>query len=199
MSKELLHFNIGGADVYVAEFDEAVEVQPVQPVARQQVIEQCGDELHKRQRYCVWRLLDYALKQRCGLGVDELDFTVDGNGKWSCNGGVHFSLSHCEHVVAVAVSESPVGIDVEAVSKQRFNARLSERILTAREQTLYNSLPPARRPRALAEMWTVKESLFKRDGGKIFAPASIDSTARQTQCQTLVIGKSNQYVIAVAN
>lgn len=182
--------------MFVAEFDEGVDVKPVLPAARQQAIERCTDPLRKRQSYCVWRLLDYALKQTVGKGVEEMDFTVDGNGKWSCNGGVHFSLSHCARVVAVAVCERPVGIDVEALDTQRFDARLAERILTEKERSIYDSLPIDERALTLVKIWTKKEGLFKRDGGKSFVPNAIDTTDNEVCCQEIVVG-SKEYVVAV--
>lgn len=187
-----------GADVYVAQFDEGIQVQPVQPAARQRMIDGCADTLGKQQHYCVWQLLDYALKQHCGKGVDELSFAVDGNGKWSCNGGVNFSLSHSGRVVAVALSSSPVGVDVEAVDGMRFNARLARRILTDGERTLYDNAPQQQQVRLLAEFWTKKESIFKRDGGKAFAPVATDTTGQNVACKLLEFGKK-EMVLAVAN
>ena len=198
MFSDILHFNINGVGVYAAQFDETVEVQPVLPPARQQFIERCSSDLHKRQSYCVWQLLDYALRERLGYGVDKLNFTVDGNGKWSCEGcGVHFSLSHCASVVAVAVAEHPVGIDVEAVDGRCFNARLAQRILTENERAIYNNVTQAQKPQMLAEAWTKKESLFKRDGGKNFAPSAIDTCEQKVACKTLTFGNKT-LVVAVA-
>ena len=193
----LKHLNIHGADVYLAHFDGAVEVKSVLPLIRQRAIEECSDGQTKRQRYCVWQLLDYALKQTIGKGVDELDFAVDEYGKWSCNGGVHFSLSHSGSVVAVAVSASAVGIDVEAVDEQRFNARLASRILTEGELTLYSSVPQEQRPQMLAAAWTKKESVFKRDGGKSFVPSSIDTSLATTFSEKVTFG-DNEFVLSVA-
>ena len=191
-------FDILGARVFVAGFDGNAEVKPVMPAARQRYIDSCNDGQAKRQRYCVWVLLDYALKQTVGKGVDELSFTVDSNGKWHCDGGIDFSLSHCGKVVAVAVSARPVGVDVEAVNEPRFNLRLANRILTEREQALFDKLPQERQPQALLEFWTKKESLFKRDGGKTFVPSAIDTTVCDAHCLTVAI-ENKQYVIAVAN
>lgn len=197
MLNNVQQFNINGADVYVAQFDKSAELQPVLPAARQHFIEQCDDPLHRSQRYFAWLLLDYALKQRCGKGVKELDFNLDGNGKWSCNGGVSFSLSHSGCVVAVAVAECLVGIDVERLDKQRFNSRLADRILTESERKLYEALPSERRPKALAETWTKKESLFKRSGGKTFTPKQVDTTANKSYCQEVEFD-NEQYVVAVS-
>ena len=198
VNSEIKHFNMRGAEVYVAQFDEATEVQPVAPLLRQQAIEQCGDVLHRQQRFCVWRLLDYALREQCGKGVDELSFNVDDNGKWSCNGGMHFSLSHSGNVVAVAVCTNPVGVDVEAVDGKRFNARLAQRILTENERAVYNNVTRAKQPRVLAEFWTQKESIFKRDGGTAFVAKAIDTTEQKVNCQLVKFGNVD-YVIATAN
>ena len=194
---DLIQLNIGSARVFVAGFDGGVDVKPVAPAARQRYIESCNDGQAKRQRYCVWVLLDYALKQTVGKGVDELSFTVDTNGKWHCDGGVDFSLSHCGNVVAVAVSAQPVGVDVEAVKEHRFNLRLANHILTGREQALFDKLPQERQPQALLEFWAKKESLFKRDGGKTFVPSAIDTTTNNSSCLSIVMN-DEQYTIAVS-
>ena len=197
MLKEVQQFNIGGVQIFVAAFDETVAIQPVLPVIRQHAIEECNDVHTKRQRYCVWLLLDYALRRCIGKGVDELAFAVDDNGKWSCDGGVSFSLSHCKNVVAVAIFESAVGIDVESLSERRFNSRLAERILTVNERANYDILPIDERARVLAEIWTKKESLFKRDGGKSFAPSAIDTTISKTFTHRLTI-ENGTVVFSVA-
>ena len=179
----------------MAQFDEAVEVKPVSPAIRQQMIEQCANLLHKQQRYCVWQLLDYALRKRCGKGVDAFDFSVDDNGKWNTDCGVSFSLSHSGNVVAVALSDTPVGIDVEAVDVKRFNARLAQRILTENERAIYNNVTRVEQPHLLAEFWTKKESLFKRDGGKAFAPSAIDTTTNSVSSTNITF---NDKIIVVS-
>ena len=201
VNSNIKQFNINGADVYVAQFDKAVEVQPVLPPIRQQMIDGCQDATHKQQSYCVWLLLDYALKQKCGKGVDAFTFTVDGNGKWSSDNGVSFSLSHSENVVAVALSSKAVGVDVEAVNCKRFNARLADRILTENERSIYNNVTRATReaqPRLLAEFWTAKESVFKRDGGNAFVASGIDTTSQNVACQTVTFD-GETYIVSVAS
>ena len=198
MLDDVQQFNIGSAHVFVAQFDEDVEVRPVEPPLRQHVIEQSFNLLYRQQRYFVWQLLNYALTQLTGKGVGELSFVVDDKGKWSCNGGVNFSLSHCGRVVAVAVSSTPIGVDVELLDAKRFGERLARRILTENERAVYDNTAQAEQFRVLAEFWTKKESLFKRDGGETFVPKDIDTTLDDTHCQTVRIG-SGDYVVAVAN
>lgn len=189
-----------GVSVYVAKFDESVEVREVQPALRNEAIQRCKDKLTRQQRYCVWRLLDYALKRQFGKGVEDFNFTVEDNGKWRCDSDVYFSLSHCDNVVAVAVSRKEIGVDIEAVESFTHHAtdcKFIERVLTDDEMGSFESISPEQQPQALAEMWTQKESLFKLAGGMVFVPKTIDTLARQVNCQVLQID-GKDYALAVA-
>ena len=161
--------------VYVAEFDDKVAINDVLPHIRNEAIAQANDPNLKRQRYCVWRLLDYALRENFGKGVDGFNFVKNENGKWSCD-GAYFSLSHSRHAVAVAVSVAEgVGVDVEYIDNNRFDSRLAKRILNERELSIYNNVTREEQSRVLAEFWTKKEAIFKRVGGKNFSPSAIDT------------------------
>ena len=187
------------AFVYVAKFDDAVEVRSVQPAIRNEAIERCSDKLTKLQRYCVWRLLDYALTRHFGKGVADFHFEVDSNGKWSSS-EVCFSLTHCNHAVAVAVCSEPVGVDIEAVSSfvnKACDDKFVLRVLAASEIAQLNVTPQAQSARLLTEIWTQKESLFKLSGGKTFVPGCIDTAASTTHCQFLQLDGAD-YALSVA-
>lgn len=200
MISKNLQFNNDTVYVYIAKFDKNTQVQPVQPAIRNQVVQRCTDTLTRQQRYCVWLLLDYALKQHCGKGVDSYSFNVLPNGKWSCNANAQFSLSHSNNVVVVAISAQEVGVDVEAVSSFADRANddsFVNRVLnsTERQQLLY--CEPSRRCQQLALFWTGKESVFKMDGGPFFSPHSIDTTKRHVNSRLLEID-GNRYALSVA-
>lgn len=164
-----------GVFVYVAEFDDGVEVKDVLPSVRNEAIAEARDPKLKRQRYCVWRLLDYALRDVVGKGVADLTFAKNEFGKWSCE-VAHISLSHSAHAVSVAVSVTEgVGVDLEFVDNANFNSRLAERILTQKELFVYNNVTREEQVRLLAEFWTKKEAIFKRVGGAVFSPSAIDT------------------------
>ena len=185
--------------VYVATFDDSVEVGEVQPAIRNEEIQRCSDLLTKQQRYCVWQLLDFALREQFGKGVSDFEFTVT-NGKWYCDGGVYFSLTHSGHVVAVAVNNDDVGVDLEAVSSFAGHAndgKFIARVLTDAEAIEFAKLSPERQIKALAELWTRKESLFKLNGGANFVPKLIDTAVSHSQCHALEID-STLYSLAVA-
>ena len=201
ISKDL-HLNSSTVYVYLANFDTNVQVKPVQPAIRNQMIERCTDVLTRQQRYCVWQLLDYALKQHCGKGVDSFRFKPSENGKWSCDAPAQFSLSHSNNVVVVAISTEQVGVDIEAVSS--FTGRACDdvfvsRVLNNTERQQLMRCEPARRAQTLAQLWTRKESIFKMRGGPYFAPRSIDTTlpASATSGRLLEID-GKEYALSVA-
>ena len=195
-----LHFNNSTVYVYLAYFDKNVQVQPVQPAIRNQLVQRCTDTLTRQQRYCVWRLLDYALKQHCGKGVDGFSFNVSSNGKWSSNANAQFSLSHSNNVVAVAICEKAVGVDVEAVSSFADRARdeaFVNRVLNSDEHRQLAYCEVSRRGQQLALLWTHKESLFKMEDHPYFAPRSIDTTKRPAYSRLLEVD-GRQYALSVA-
>ena len=77
-------------------------------------------------------------------------------------GPVHVSLSHRLEWVAAAVSDAPVGIDVECERPPRSDA--TERallMLSPLELSAWTALPPSAREHALLTAWTAKEAWFK--------------------------------------
>ena len=182
--------------VYVSAFDGSVVVDNVTPTLRNNYIQQCDNEHIKRQRYCVWRLLDYALRQQLGFGVDSFEFTLDASGKWRSNCGVQFSLSHCSSAVAVALSNNAVGVDIEYALRQ-IDHKLAGRILSDGELAIYNALPIEKRNNYLLETWCSKESIYKQS-----------CETRSFEANSIVVGqgvrishvkvRNGCYVVAVA-
>ena len=83
----------------------------------------------KKQSFFVWKLLEFALKN---IGVRNPSFE-NNNGKWSLvNGEVKFSLSHSRNMVAVAIDDNNVGVDIELISdkllplEKRYNTNLMD-------------------------------------------------------------------------
>lgn len=186
--------------VYVATFDSSVVVKEVTPVIRNELIQHCTDTLTKQQRYCVWKLLDYALRDCYGGGVADFDFYVDGNGKWHTHNCIELSLAHAGNVVVVALCNHLVGVDIEQVSRfahNASNAKFTQRTLTENEQALLRDTPAERKAQVLATMWTKKESFFKFGSRKAFSPQFIDTTKYSIHSQLLTIDGA-EYALSVA-
>lgn len=97
------------------------------------------------------------------LSLDEPLIALDGSGKPYLpeTPEIHISLSHTRGAVAVAVSENPVGIDLE--HPRRVSDRVAARCFTGRERE--HATDSERR----LEIWTRKEALLKR-GGRLEMP-----------------------------
>lgn len=115
------------------------------------------------QRLCLaaYRLLQRALMQE--YGIDDLPvFAYDEKGKPLLQGhpDIHFSLSHCHEAVAVAVSDHPVGIDIEATG--HYSAEVARRVMNDDEM---REIEASAQPEvAFTRLWTMKESLYKLTG-----------------------------------
>ncbi len=167
-------------DVYVAKIPNQATPKPVYPDARAQEIQACKNERVKIEKYCVWQLLAYALHRSYGVNIQKLLFTKDENGKWTTP-DYFFSLSHCDEVVAVAISRKPVGLDVEKISDRM--EKIKDKILTQREFTRYEERED--KSLYLAEKWTQKESIFKMQGGRAFIPNKIETEDYKTHTARL--------------
>lgn len=65
--------------------------------------------------------------------------------------GIKISISHCRTCAVIALSDKPVGIDVETDRAQL--ARVAPRVLSPDELTCYSD--------SLVKAWTLKEALYK--------------------------------------
>lgn len=111
------------------------------------------------------RLMDEDARRRC-LGVGLLleavcgrdDYAVGQNGKpYFVDGAVHFSLAHCKEHVLCAVSDVPVGADIELPRSD--SVRLAERFF-APDELRAVSVSPAP-DEEFCRLWTMKESYIK--------------------------------------
>lgn len=181
-------------DVYVAAIPDNCDFETVFPPARRQEIASCSNLAVKRQKYAVWKLLEYALKRTFGYDIRKLTFVKGDNGKWTSS-ACEFSLSHSNNAVAVALSRRSVGVDIEAVAAVR--DELSARILTEAELATYSALS-ADKQEYLSRKWTEKESLFKKFNEKNFCPSKIDVSGQNLRTERLTVDGS-EYFLTVAS
>lgn len=71
--------------------------------------------------------------------------------------GLHVSISHCQELVACAISEDPIGIDVEQI--RPIKPSMPERVCTAEELAWMQGSDTR-----FFEIWTAKEAYFKMIG-----------------------------------
>lgn len=115
------------------------------------------------QRLCLaaYRLLMRALKQE--YGIDEApEFIHENHGKPLLPGhpDIHFSLSHCHEAVACALSDHPIGIDIETTG--HYSIEVARRVMNDDE---IRQIEASAQPEVtFTRLWTMKESLFKLTG-----------------------------------
>lgn len=105
-----------------------------------------------------WLPLQHRLKEWNGDFVyNEHDKPFMQNALGERIEGVDFSISHCKNAIAVALSDRPVGVDVE--SFRHAEGALLRRTMNPEEQTqVREAEDPAE---AFTRLWTKKEAVLK--------------------------------------
>ncbi|MCB9498028.1 MAG: 4'-phosphopantetheinyl transferase superfamily protein [Erysipelotrichaceae bacterium] len=149
-------------DIYVAKYpfecDENISCQK-----RSDEIKKCRNEEVKKQKFYVWKLLEFALQKSLSLDANSLNFIKKENGKWIVD-KCYFSLSHSGNLVAVAISDSPVGIDIQKHVLLNITPKLLDLVLSKEEIIKYPHITNEK----LLEMWSIKECAFKISEEKNF-------------------------------
>ena len=110
-------------------------------------------------------------------------------------GGPHFSISHCKRGIAVAVSENPIGIDIEAI--RTFSPELMRKTMNEDEQLRITSsaIPEVE----FIRLWTQKEALLKLQGTGIISDLHHVLTHAQDVSWTEISPLDKGYICTIAN
>ena len=141
-------------DVYFAKIPPVDGKGTLYPAQRQAELSSCSHTRVRRQKYYVWKLLEYALWQSLALDIRTLEFSKTKNGKWTVQ-DCCFSLSHSHNVVAVAISSGEIGVDVERIDEKR--KEVLQKTLTETERLEYEKIPPFSRLEYLFCRWIWRE------------------------------------------
>ena len=180
--------------VFVTVIDPEAEITEVYPPERQAEIERCSNSRVRMEKYTAWRLLEFALRTMRGTSMESLVFSKDQYGKWSTE-ECFFSISHSGGAVAVAVSDKPVGVDIEAI--KRYREGLERMILTPTEAAV-SETGGVDADEYIIKKWSEKESIFKTLDKKGFEPLKIETEEYPVVSRRLeMLGKS--FVLAVCS
>ena len=128
------------------------------------------------QRLCVlaYRLLKQGLSEVYGMKENPL-FEYNEHGKPSIVGHpeICFNLSHCKEAAICAISDQPIGVDVESV--RSFNDSLVR--YTMNEDEIRQIESAEDRAVAFIRLWTMKEAALKLIG------TGISNDVKQVLCQ----------------
>ena len=183
-------------DVYVAALPNGVaDASLIEHVGRRAELLAVKNERLFREKFYSWRLLEKALYLRFSKTPTELLLSKNERGAW-VSPFVYLSISHSEGALAVAVTSSPVGVDIEAICRLRAK-NFAKRILNEREFSEFESSEKEGRTEELVRLWTMKEALFKKSGKERFVP-SLEDTATGVAWRETVIGKE-RFVVSYAS
>lgn len=83
---------------------------------------------------------------------------------------IHFNLSHTSNVAMLAVSNRPVGIDIEYLDPNLAFEEMISQFMSEQEESVFLSLPSSQRVKAFYSCWTRKEAYVKALGRGLFYP-----------------------------
>ena len=113
---------------------------------------------NRRQSLGAGRLLQHALQRR-GLEAAELRYGPNGKPEAA---GMHFNLSHSDEWVACAVSDQPVGCDLEKIGP--VHEGIAKRFFTENEVRYLECFDGQAKLDEFFRLWTMKESYMKMTG-----------------------------------
>ena len=180
-------------DVYLSDIPKEVALKEVYPADKAKEIASCKNERVKAEKYWAWHILALAIKTSIRKPIQEVALKKTSNGRWVAE-GFDLSITHDDGMVAVAVSNAAVGIDMESLAS--FREKWSDRKTT--DALIQKILARGEaRPASIEELlllWTKKESAFKRAGKGKFAPQKIDTTK-----QNFAVKQYNDHLITLCS
>ena len=124
----------------------------------------------RAQSFAASLLLEYAVMRHHPSIVHPLSLSTAAGGKpYLVNEpNVHFNLSHSGDWAVCAISDYPVGVDIERCEPGRRD--IAARFFHRDEVRYLDSLLPSMRDDAFYQLWTLKESFVKATGRGLDLP-----------------------------
>ncbi len=167
--------------------DRRVLLEQILPQERREKCYRLKDE-KRRERYLISSaFMQYGLSQTLDIPMRDIRYQYGINEKpmladslLEKTGGIEFNLSHSGEYAVLAISDKPVGIDIErkterykSVAKQFFREEEYTDVISADTEE--------ERKRRFLEYWTMKEAYVKWDGRGLRIPLSSFRVNRQEQ------------------
>ncbi len=179
------------ADAYSVEFfdldndqhinlEQAVETLAPDEHAR---MERFKFDIH-RKRFARGRgFLRMTLGRHLGTDPAKLAFSYEDRGKPYLKGHpVHFNLSHSHAKAVLALSDAPIGIDLEFMDRKTDVMTLAPSVFVPNELNQLRNVEEKAQRQVFFAFWTAKEAYMKLTGaGLSLAPKSIELEIKQNR------------------
>ena len=137
--------------------DKPELLEQVTEVRKQRILGM-KNEKNRRQCFAAGLLLEKVLKE---YGQDPKNIVIGKHGKPELE-GIYFNLSHSDDMVICAVSDKPVGCDVERL--RQAPKGIATRYFSEKEQVYLEQFGGEDYDKEFFRLWTVKESYVKMTG-----------------------------------
>ena len=139
-----------------------------------------------------WAMAQYLLKKEFGLAHWSVAYNAYGKPFLKDYPDIHFNISHCKNGCLCAVSDQPIGIDIQDITEFHWN--IAEHACCFEElKVLQSAENPAQ---SFTAMWTIKESILKMTGYGIGAGLKeINSIIYQSR---VAVTKRKNMIMSVA-
>lgn len=175
----------------INEVDWEASLPLLSPQRREQTL-RFKHELGRRTCVAAYLLLRKALHEVYGI-TEKPIFEYGEHGKPFIIGHpeIHFNMSHCKEAAICAVSDRPIGVDVESV--REYKESLAR--YTMNEEELHQIINAPRPDVAFTRLWTMKEATAKMTGTGISNHMK-DILAIPTRITT-VVSEDLRYVYSI--
>lgn len=136
------------------------------------------------------------LLKSLNIDLDQIEIVLDKNGKPVFKDKslkIHFNISHSHNLVVVAVSDHPIGIDVQKFSKP--NHKIIKRYFNAYQQTMLKQT--INQTALYTKYWTVFESELKLFGN--IKTKNTNTTEIYHKSKTLTDEHDNKYYLTISS
>ena len=160
------------------------EVQRMLPLVSEQRREQALRYKHLFGQFCClksWLMLEEGMKS---FDFRLSTFDYEKYGKPYVVNGPYFSISHCKEGIAVAIDDTPIGIDIEAI--RHANSDLIERTMNEEEIKLIANSQKLIANRTFTRLWTQKEAILKAEGIGIQSFEQLQSIIETIETETYI-------------
>ncbi len=159
---------------------------------RQEKADKLRKKPDKKLSIAAGELVRKAVSEKFNISKNDIRFRVGENGKpYIKDVKIEFSISHSGDIAVCAISDKPVGIDIEKI--RDININLVKRVFTPDEQQYVLEKWSLSKERFF-EVWTRKEAYAKMNG-KGVATFSEFSTMGNPDIKTYIRSK---YIVSVA-
>lgn len=180
--------------IYISEdiwdFDLEAALKEISEQRREQALK-FRHELGQRLCVLAYQLLKQGLREAYGISENPI-FEYNEHGKPSIVGhpDIFFNFSHCKEAVVCAVSDQPIGVDVE--SFREYKEGLVR--YTMNDEEVHEIESAEQLEMAFIRLWTMKEATMKLIGTGI---SNDMKTVIDTQCYQYTTVEKDRYVYTV--